>query len=81
MLKLREDKRTGQGRAKLRERVEVEHALARVGAIQGNRARYKGARKNTMDARRTGVIANLQALQRHGRLPKGAAACAHGFLR
>jgi hypothetical protein len=32
--------------AKLRERVQVEHALAHIGHWQGRRARYIGTRKN-----------------------------------
>ena len=42
---LRERQQTPQGRAKLRERVAVEHALAHVGHWQGRRARYRGVRK------------------------------------
>jgi transposase len=33
-------------RGELRERVQVEHALAHVGHWQGRRARYLGTRKN-----------------------------------
>ncbi len=61
---LRADKKTSEGRARLRERVVAEHSLARVGQIQGNRARYRGARKNTFDVRRTVAVANLQAVAR-----------------
>jgi DDE family transposase len=43
---VRERQQTPQGRAKLRERVAVEHALAHVGRWQGHRARYCGVRKN-----------------------------------
>jgi hypothetical protein len=57
------------GRAHLRERTTIEHSLARVDQIQGAKARYKGLRKNTLDLRRTAVIANLQRL---ARLPKAA---------
>jgi transposase len=39
---LRERQQTPQGRAKLRERVAVEHALAHLGRWQGRRARYRG---------------------------------------
>lgn len=56
-------------RARLRERITVEHSLARVDQIQGPKARYKGVRKNTLDLRRTAVIAKLQRL---ARLPKAA---------
>ena len=46
---LRERQPTPQGRAKWRERVAVEHALAHVGRWQGRRARYRGVRKNVFD--------------------------------
>jgi hypothetical protein len=52
------------GRAQLRQRTTIEHSLARVGHIQGTRARYTGVRKNTLDVRRVAVIANLQRLAR-----------------
>lgn len=52
------------GRAQLRHRTTVEHSLARVGQIQGGKARYKGTRKNTLDVRRAAVITNLQRLAR-----------------
>lgn len=57
------------GRAGLRERTTVEHSLARIDQIQGATARYKGARKNTLDLRRIAVVANLQRI---ARLPKAA---------
>lgn len=66
---LRADQQRADGRADLRERTTVEHSLARVDQIQGPKARYKGVRKNTLDLRRTAVIANLQRL---ARLPKAA---------
>jgi len=43
---LRRRQQTPDGRARLRERVAVEHALAHVGHWQGRRARYLGTRKN-----------------------------------
>ncbi len=52
------------GRAKLRERVAVEHTLARVGQWQGNRARYIGVRKNLFDLRRMAVVHNLHVIAR-----------------
>ena len=61
---LRRAKKTPEGRAKLRERVAVEHALAHVCNRQGPRARYTGSRKNTLDVRRTAAITNLHVLQR-----------------
>jgi len=46
----------------LRKRVVVEHRLARIGAIQGRRARYFGARKNELDLNRAAALANLHVL-------------------
>ena len=56
---------TPAGRAKLRERVTVEHTLAHVGHWQGRRARYVGQRKNLFDLRRVAVVHNLPVLARH----------------
>jgi hypothetical protein len=53
---------TPLGRAKLRERVAVEHTLAHVGYWQGRRARYRGPRKNLFDLRRCAVVDNLYIL-------------------
>jgi hypothetical protein len=64
LLELRELRRTPAGRARLRERTQVEHRLARIGAIQGPRARYKGARRNALDVRRCAAVANLQVIAR-----------------
>jgi len=61
---LRERQLTSQGRAKLRERVAAEHALAHIGQWQGDRARYRGIRKNLFDLRRCAVVENLHLLQR-----------------
>jgi len=66
---LRAHQRRPEGRAHLRERTTVEHALARVDQIQGPKARYKGVRKNTLDLRRIAVVTNLQ---RVARLPQAA---------
>ena len=55
---------TPRGRARLRDRVDVEHRLAHVTRRQGRRARYKGARKNTFDLRRAASIQNLEVLHR-----------------
>ena len=54
---------TEYGRHHLRLRVAVEHRLARIGALQSDRARYKSARKNTLDLRRHAAVANLIELQ------------------
>lgn len=61
---LRADQQRADGRARLRTRTTIEHSLARVGHLQGTRARYKGARKNTLDLRRTAAVANLQRMAR-----------------
>src|SRR5438270_1700849 len=61
---LRQRQLTPSGRAKLRERVAVEHALAHIGYWQGRRARYRGLRKNLFDLRRSAVVHNLQVLAR-----------------
>lgn len=59
LIKLRTNAKKRAGRAQLRQRVVVEHRLARVGAIQGPRARYRGARKNELDLNRAAALANL----------------------
>lgn len=62
---LRTRQQTPAGRAKLRERVAVEHSLAHVGRWQGDRARYRGARKNLFDLRRVAAVHNLHVLARY----------------
>jgi hypothetical protein len=64
LIQLRKRKSTRRGRAELRKRVVVEHSLAQIGAIQGRRARYLGARKNLLDLNRAAALANLHALAR-----------------
>jgi len=64
--KLRAGTETDVGRARLRERVVVEHQLAHVVFRQGDRARYVGVRKNEYDLRRSSAVQNLHALDRHG---------------
>ena len=54
---------TPRGRARLRERVTIEHRLAHHASKQGPRARYLGVRKNTFDARRLAATINLEQLQ------------------
>jgi DDE family transposase/transposase-like protein DUF772 len=56
------------GRARLRERVPVEHRLAHIGQRQGDRARYVGTRKNTFDLRRTSAVQNLETAHRNTRV-------------
>jgi len=60
----RELQQTSSGRAKLRERIPVEHSLAHIAARKGNRARYLGVRKNLFDLRRAAAIQNLEGVHR-----------------
>ena len=62
--RLRKLTATPRGRARLRERVAVEHSLAHIARRQGTRARYRGARKNLYDLRRASAIQNLETVQR-----------------
>jgi DDE family transposase/transposase-like protein DUF772 len=64
LVELRQRQLTSYGRAKLRERVAVEHTLAHVGQWQGRRARYLGIRKNLFDLRRVAVVHNLHVIAR-----------------
>jgi transposase len=64
LAELRHRQQTPDGRAQLRERVQVEHALAHVGHWQGRRARYLGTRKNLFDLRRVAVVHNLHIIAR-----------------
>jgi hypothetical protein len=64
LAELRQRQQTPKGRAELRERVAVEHALAHVGHWQGRRARYLGTRKNLFDLRRVAVVHNLHIIAR-----------------
>ena len=64
LAELRRRQQTPAGRAKLRERTQVEHALAHVGHWQGRRARYRGTRKNLFDLRRVAVVHNLHVIAR-----------------
>lgn len=64
LIELHRRQQTPEGRAKLRERVAVEHTLAHVGRWQGRRARYRGVRKNLFDLRRCAVVHNLHVLAR-----------------
>jgi hypothetical protein len=62
--RLRKHLATPRGRARLRERVGVEHQLAHLVRRQGRRARYRGVRRNLFDLRRASAIQNLEAIQR-----------------
>jgi Transposase DDE domain/Transposase domain (DUF772) len=64
LAELRQRQQTPHGRARLRERTKVEHALAHVGHWQGRRARYRGTRKNLFDLRRVAVVHNLHIIAR-----------------
>ena len=64
MLELRTRRATPEGRAQLRARVDVEHALAEIGRSQGDKARYLGTRNNLFDLRRHAAVANLYAAAR-----------------
>lgn len=64
LIQLRSNLKTADGRTALRERTTIEHSLARLGRIQGTRARYKSARKNTLDVRRCSAVDNLQTIAR-----------------
>jgi transposase len=73
LAELRAAQQTPHGRAKLRERVKVEHTLAHVGRWQGRRARYLGPRKNLFDLRRVAVVHNLHVIARQPSPAKQAA--------
>ena len=73
LAELRARQHTPAGRAKLRERVAVEHTLAHVGHWQGRRARYRGLRKNLFDLRRCAVVDNLHVLSHFSALRQTAA--------
>lgn len=62
--RLRRLQATRSGRARLRERVPVEHQLAHLGQRQGPRARYRGTRKNLFDLRRLCALQNLETIHR-----------------
>jgi hypothetical protein len=63
--KLRAKIRTKRGRASLRKRTAVEHAISHQLVHQGRRARYKGLRKNQFDGRRHAAVSNLQVAARY----------------
>ncbi len=73
LAELRAAQQTPHGRAKLRERVKVEHTLAHIGRWQGRRARYLGQRKNLFDLRRVAVVHNLHVIARQPSPAKQAA--------
>lgn len=73
LAELRAAQQTPHGRARLRQRVKVEHTLAHVGRWQGRRARYLGQRKNRFDLRRVAVVHNLHVIARQPRPAQQAA--------
>jgi transposase len=73
LAELRAAQQTPHGRARLRQRVKVEHTLAHVGRWQGDRARYLGQRKNLFDLRRVAVVHNLHVIARQPLPAKRAA--------
>jgi hypothetical protein len=60
--RLRSVQKTSDGRHSYRERVAVEHSLARIAQIKGVRARYRGLEKNTFDLGRSIVVNNCYVL-------------------
>jgi hypothetical protein len=64
--KLRAKIKTKRGRASLRKRTAVEHAISHHLAHQGRRARSKGLRKNQFDGRRHAAVSNLQVAAHYG---------------
>ena len=66
--------RTSAGRARLRERVAVEHTLAHQVRRRGRRARYRGIAKNDFDVCRIAAVNNLMAIDRRVRIAQAARA-------
>ena len=69
---LRERQQTPEGRAALRRRTAIEHAIARQVSVQGRKARYKGTRKNLFAVRATSCIVNLMTLHHAQRQSEAA---------
>lgn len=55
---------TPAGRAERRQRIPVEHVLAHVAAIQGNRAQFRGLEKNRFGLQRAALVNNYFVLDR-----------------
>ena len=62
--RLRKQIATKRGRARLRQRVGIEHRLAHIVRRQGRRARYLGVRRNLFDLRRAATLQNLETIHR-----------------
>jgi hypothetical protein len=60
--RLRKQIATRKGRARLRQRVGIEHRLAHIVRRQGRRARYLGVRRNLFDLRRAAALQNLETI-------------------
>ena len=73
LAELRATQHPPHGRAKLRQRTQVEHTLAHIDHWQGRRARYLGQPKNLFDLRRVAVVHNLHVLARQPRPAQQAA--------
>lgn len=69
---LRDRQATPEGRAELRQRTAVEHALSRQVGVQGRKARYKGTRKNLFASRVGATVVNMFALHREERTREAA---------
>jgi hypothetical protein len=65
--RLRSQLHSRKGRARLRERVGVEHRLAHLANRQGPKARYMGTRRNLFALRSLSSVQNLEAAARHVR--------------
>ncbi len=55
---------TPEGRALRRERTYVEHAMARLGAVQSRRARFRGLEKNQFHTEVCAVVVNCFVIGR-----------------
>lgn len=62
LVQLRQRARSPEGRTTLRRRIAVEHRLAAIHNRQGDRARYRGLRKNLFDLRRYAALNNLSVV-------------------
>jgi len=62
LIQLRNEAHTVEGRVNLRQRTAVEHSLATLHNRQGERARYRGLRKNLFDLRRHAALTNLSVI-------------------
>lgn len=73
---LRDRQATPEGRAELRQRTAVEHAISRQVSVQGRKARYRGGRKNLLATRMGATIVNMFSLHREERQQEAARALA-----